>query len=999
MIGWRLKLVLLSLVSLFVFALPARAQDETGLVAILTLRPQQAPIPVGTRPVIEADLINQVGRPIPNKVLILYVNGEKIRRTRTDAMGRASIRVGRDLPVGEHQIEVVFPGTEAYDGVSASQTVTIRPIRLTVETVPHISGARFTLNGETFTTDAEGLAVVEIMEPGIYDLEALDVSDVQVNEDTRVTFSRWADSQFQPKRTISVRRDVYLQAGFTTSHRVSMSFEDLYGNEVSPERITSITLKRSNGSYFTFENGEPRWLMATRVTRRKEGLEATLLLYSVESVVLDGTSAVNRYQQRFTVKPEDNWQIQLLLYTVRIHANDAIFGFRIGTGVALHYPDGRIEELEFGDNREVYLTSLARGLYHVRVNGVKGLIPLTPIALSKDQVIELKVLTALDIGVGGIAGVMVALGLLLVNRPHILAPLGKLRRRQVEPLTPARVHAQARETPLDQPVIPAGRVVEVISNPKNACVEHVGGQAVADFGPPIENLGLIRKQIPGLVSVSGWRVAGANNGAKVNRDPYAALLARFHPEGLKCPRCSSSKSHVSGRRRRSHLKVYRCSRCGRRYNLYSGTPFARSQLTPAQCERLLSEHAVDDITLARELELSAKTVQKWRLRLAAAGLLSEPHYTRQRSGHFADHSVREIVVRGIKFGVVLLLAFLWLATPATAVSKISPVPIFAYYYIWYDSASWDRAKTDFPLLGRYSSDDRTVMEEHIRTARAAGIDGFIVSWKSTYKLDQRLEQLMDVAASEDFSLLIIYQGLDFDRRPLPIDVILNDLEYFSDNYASHPAFSVYDLPVVILSGTWEFSTQDIQTIGNHLRGKLYLLGSERSVEGYLRIANAVDGNAYYWSSVDPMITPGYEEKLRAMGAAVHDHRGIWIAPAAPGFDARLIGGTRVVDRRNGQTLRDELNAALRSNPDAIGIISWNEFSENTHIEPSERYGTQAIDVLMGRQTTRLPRVTNFDSSAPGQGAPDLAFQPFILLGVLMLAVVSITVVLTRQQRL
>src|SRR5687767_3245771 len=34
----------------------------------------------------------------------------------------------------------------------------------------------------------------------------------------------------------------------------------------------------------------------------------------------------------------------------------------------------------------------------------------------------------------------------------------------------------------------------------------------------------------------------------------------------------------------------------------------------------------------------------------------------------------------------------------------NPIPLLAYYYIWFDVSSWDRAKTDYPLLGRYSSD-------------------------------------------------------------------------------------------------------------------------------------------------------------------------------------------------------------------------------------------------------------------------------------------------------
>ena len=97
------------------------------------------------------------------------------------------------------------------------------------------------------------------------------------------------------------------------------------------------------------------------------------------------------------------------------------------------------------------------------------------------------------------------------------------------------------------------------------------------------------------------------------------------------------------------------------------------------------------------------------------------------------------------------------ATPARASEPAagSPVPTLAYYYIWFDTTSWNRAKTVYPLLGRYSSDDRTVMRQHIQWAKAAGITGFIVSWKSTEVLNRRLQQLIELADEEDFRLAII----------------------------------------------------------------------------------------------------------------------------------------------------------------------------------------------------------------------------------------------------
>jgi len=47
---------------------------------------------------------------------------------------------------------------------------------------------------------------------------------------------------------------------------------------------------------------------------------------------------------------------------------------------------------------------------------------------------------------------------------------------------------------------------------------------------------------------------------------------------------------------------------------------------------------------------------------------------------------------------------------------VNTVPVLAYYYIWFDTESWDRAKKDHPLLDRYSSGDAEVMRQHIQWA-------------------------------------------------------------------------------------------------------------------------------------------------------------------------------------------------------------------------------------------------------------------------------------------
>ena len=358
---------------------------------------------------------------------------------------------------------------------------------------------------------------------------------------------------------------------------------------------------------------------------------------------------------------------------------------------------------------------------------------------------------------------------------------------------------------------------------------------------------------------------------------------------------------------------------------------------------------------------------------------------------------------------------LWLVVAALLLSACSsmpndspalssnPIPVFAYYYIWFDTQSWDRAKTDYPILGRYSSSSVDVMRQHIQWAKEAGITGFIVSWKSTDKLNDRLEKLIQVANEENFQLAIIYQGLDFQRNPLPTQQVDADLSYFIEHFSEDQAFYVYDKPLVIWSGTWKFSREEVESVVNGKREHLLVLASERNVDGYMRLADLVDGNAYYWSSVNPDTFPGYPEKLNAMSEAIHANSGLWIAPAAPGFDARLIGGTTVVERKNGETLQIQFNTAMQSSPDAIGLISWNEFSENSHIEPSENHGDRYLKVLSRIQDVPAPVVRNFDSSEPGNTTdPNTALSPFgsdklLALGIVgLLIIISLFVIVRRM---
>jgi hypothetical protein len=346
-------------------------------------------------------------------------------------------------------------------------------------------------------------------------------------------------------------------------------------------------------------------------------------------------------------------------------------------------------------------------------------------------------------------------------------------------------------------------------------------------------------------------------------------------------------------------------------------------------------------------------------------------------------------------------------------------PVLAYYYQWFDPSSWDNKK-DSPLLGKYSSDDMGAMCAHVLLAKGAGIDAFLVSWKVQGPNNRRLEALMQVAQAEGFKLGIVYQGLDHSRSPLDVGRIVGDLKEFESNYAGNPVFHIFgNKPLVIWSGTRSFATGDIERVTSPLRLSLTFLGYAQSPGEYERIAPFFDGDAYYWSSGDPLKTPGYAGRLKSMGAAVHRHSGIWVAPFAPGFDARQVcypqpnGGSRKcgsinVERRNGATLRAGFEAARASSPDALGIISWNEWSERTNIEPSSEDGLRYLEVLRrligvnpqpSAAEVELAKQASIDlSSYDSESPPGRSYGGVIAVGV-GLAVVLAFVIALRRQRL
>lgn len=404
--------------SFFSFALTAQAMGTATVGTTLTFQPPN-PVTVGNPAIIVVQLISSKGEPVANQAVEIFVNGESERRTRTDAAGNVSVTVRRNQ-AGTYALSAVFKGSRvpSLGSSKATADLVVVPAVVEVHITPALPNIRFALDERVFSSDDYGVARIEVAKAGIYHLELL---PLETNDpEIQMAFGRWSDDYFLPSRDIEVPLKKALEVGLEVSYQVGQTFVDLDDKTVDLSRITSITLKGSNGATYTFEDNLPHWLPAGRVIRLNNGLQETKILYSVISVIIDGSNVVSQAQQRFYAHPNDVWTVKLLLYSAGFTARDALFRFPIGTGIHMEYPDGDIQTFNFNSNNQHRSTGLARGIYRVTVIGAKGFAPPTPIALSRNQDVELMVFSYLDMGVLLSIGVIVALGLLFFGRPHLM---------------------------------------------------------------------------------------------------------------------------------------------------------------------------------------------------------------------------------------------------------------------------------------------------------------------------------------------------------------------------------------------------------------------------------------------------------------------------------------------------------------------------------------------------------------------------------------------------
>jgi len=327
------------------------------------------------------------------------------------------------------------------------------------------------------------------------------------------------------------------------------------------------------------------------------------------------------------------------------------------------------------------------------------------------------------------------------------------------------------------------------------------------------------------------------------------------------------------------------------------------------------------------------------------------------------------------FFALVLVAALTLSTTDNAQAQRSPL-VLAFYYNWYDENTWRADKVPDMPAEKYVSRDANAMARHIRQARGAGIDAFIVSWWGAGNpTDDNFKTMLDLARGMDFKV-----GVDFELTS-PFyhskDDVVRSLKHLLGSYTQHPAYARSDgKPIIFFWREQKYSVDEWQAIRNEVDPDHRTLWIAEGLDvSYLRV---FDGHHLYMVAWAP--NPQAELNKWPPRIAKYGADKIWVATVNPGADNRKTTQPEKVvrDREGGEYYRETWRAAFSTMPDWIMVTSWNEWMEGTMIEPSVTYGNLYLDItreFAARFKGGLPTPTPTRTATPKPTATSTRTPP------------------------
>lgn len=287
----------------------------------------------------------------------------------------------------------------------------------------------------------------------------------------------------------------------------------------------------------------------------------------------------------------------------------------------------------------------------------------------------------------------------------------------------------------------------------------------------------------------------------------------------------------------------------------------------------------------------------------------------------------------------------------------------AHYYPWYRAGKtpehWNEnmehaGVTDFPTGGAYTSTHRSVLDRHLRQAARSGLDFLVVNWQIDYRGVKRsdfeaTQKLFELAAEKNYPVkLAIMLAFDTEDPEVFLGTIRKVKEAFIHSAAYHRKG---DSPLL-----WFYFNDPFQGFFYHYYRELRNLcsgispvatGGARYHKFMPRIMSDFFKGWCFYSPLEVSLGKSREVLWRDSYRDFGEEPGnLRIFTISPGFDDSHLTAAfrqnkkvRRVARLGTRTYENMQKVALDLHPapDYIVITSFNEFHENTHIEPSKKF--------------------------------------------------------------
>jgi hypothetical protein len=273
-----------------------------------------------------------------------------------------------------------------------------------------------------------------------------------------------------------------------------------------------------------------------------------------------------------------------------------------------------------------------------------------------------------------------------------------------------------------------------------------------------------------------------------------------------------------------------------------------------------------------------------------------------------------------------------------------------------------------PLIGPYDSMDPDVLECHLLQMKLAGVDGVIVDWyglssAADYALNhEATEALFDACADFSMDFAICFEDRTIEYRvntgQLWVSQITNDmtsmLGWMQTNWFSQPQYFEKDgAPLLLNFGPIYLSDPAVWDAA---------LGSVPIRPAFFPLHHlwqGVDGDGgFNW--VHASVWDGnpseavIKQRLINTFNATSSNPDQVIPSAISGFDEAYVGQSYPpVDHRDGATLRECLEVGIDGPWDIIQLVTWNDFTEGTMIEPTYEFGYTFLEVIQQERAEEL----------------------------------------------